>query len=651
MPNYWRLMAALTLTLSASMALSAEAAAPSTARVTGRFLDFNGTRQVPRGLFGVHATALTPERITEWGVESVRLIHAAPSGSAAIAGGKGHESLRGLRHFTECFFDRYQPATILTHPMDWQARLTDLARRYAESAKGLEAAHTVEFWNEPYLNWSIKPGVNYDGDFYEVSQAREGEAVFAKGSATPYPTLVWHRGLMAVDAATGAKDYVAWGYAPKTIHENGIERPVRAGDEYVFRGKKRMKFIEHWLVRDTSQISYWAGQFNAELYRRMLVPFARAIKETNPSLEVVGGFDFHIYQGRWDAWRSCFKPMIDEAWQWIDGVDEHHYGEDTRRTAASYELVAGYSQARYGKWLRVYNTEAGGMLDPQRPDTVATSSIQGEPLEKAIGTFTFGVRDILYLIAKCPDKAVTRYAHQAEQNGGDEWVFKLLKPLRGRLLECVGSDPDLWVVASLEGSRLCVVAFNDSAKSKPAKIDLDLPAGFVAGSIRRASVVARPREKRLELIESTQEHDRHGMIRLLADIPSRSAVRWTSELTGTSARQSVISRRQYFAPTFLTPIEPGAALKLTIDAPPGRLSPGAASFRCTFSGQPVEVRALINGHSVVTRSPEPICDTPIDPTWLKPKNVIEITITGGAVQLDTCSLLIDTSEAEESVAK
>jgi len=119
--------------------------------VTGADLSVNGVDTVPVGLFGVHATPLSAAQAADWGIEAVRRIsHLPPAGPTS----------NGVPFTLDCFFDRYQPAVCLTRP-DWREWLTEAGRRYAAAADPRVCA--VEFWNEPYLNWACKPGVNYDG--------------------------------------------------------------------------------------------------------------------------------------------------------------------------------------------------------------------------------------------------------------------------------------------------------------------------------------------------------------------------------------------------------------------------------------------------------------------------------------------------------
>ena len=102
--------------------------------VTGNYLDMNGVTSVPIGMFGVHATPLDPAKIADWGIEAVRVIEPAPSTQPAVAGEGSHANWRGISEIVECFYDRYQPALVLTDP-NYATHLQQLGQEYGESAR------------------------------------------------------------------------------------------------------------------------------------------------------------------------------------------------------------------------------------------------------------------------------------------------------------------------------------------------------------------------------------------------------------------------------------------------------------------------------------------------------------------------------------
>jgi hypothetical protein len=605
-------------------------AEPVTVHVSGVPRTVNGATEVPVGLFGVHATKLTPEQIDQRGIELIRTIDQHPSGQPQAFPD-------GIEIILECFFDRYQPALVLSEPRTWEKRLVDLATRYGRSARETGRTHHVEFWNEPYLNWSTKPGVHYDGDHYDTARAVEGGPVHYKGAADPIPHLVWQRGLMAVEAESGKKNYLAWGYAPREIEEDGRKRPVRAGDTYVFREKLKMKFVEHWLVRDTTQKSYWAGRHNVALYNQMLVPFARALKQANPDVQLVAGWDFHLFQGDWDAWHTCFKPTVEASIEWIDGLTEHHYGEDTRRVAASYETIWAYVLKQHGKALKFYNTEAGGMLDPQRPDTPASPAMKGPPLEQSRGRFAYLVRDIVYLIHHSPDKAASRAAHIANHNG--EIVgFTLLRDLRGRLIATETEDPRIWCVAALKDGRLRVVIYNDHPEPRDIAPVFTAPAGTRFASGERRQVVEK--EDALAIEATAVEAIGDRFVETLA-LPGKSAAAYVFALSGTPAAGGPAQvETQHPAGQILHRIAAGDAAELKLSIPADAIARATdAALKVCIAGGAEGATAEVNGSIIPLDGAQWIFVHPVDRQRLMPETTIRFRAGGQPLAVDMASIV------------
>ena len=395
-----------------ALMLGACAAAQETVHVTGRARGVNGVSEVPAGLFGVHATKLTPELVKQWGVESLRVIHHGPTGKPMVAG-EGNAPA-GIGMLVECFWDRYQPALLLTD-RNWKQRLETLAKTYAQNARATGKTHHVEFWNEPFLNWAVRPGVNYDPAHYEANDKQVGKPMTVRGWDKPLEYLVWSKELRLVEPASGKVPYLRNGDPPLPPKIRSGE--LKVGGMYNFRGKE-YRLDEVWWGKDPSQPSWYSGKQNSQFYRWMLVPFAKALKEVNSDVQLVAGWGFGIHTDGWKAWEVLFKPTIDDCAVEIggrkqlllDGIGEHHYGGDTRGVAGSYEVAYAYALGAYGKKLKFYNTEAGGMLDPQRPDTGKSVFSGGGP-EEWRGMFSYFVRDLTHMIDVCPDKAIARAAH------------------------------------------------------------------------------------------------------------------------------------------------------------------------------------------------------------------------------------------------
>jgi hypothetical protein len=575
--------------------------------VTGRDLEINGVGEVPIGLFGVHACSLSAAQVVDWGIESIRIIHKQPSGVPM----RPEQALPGTRHIVECFYDRYQPAWVLTDPQ-WESYLGDLGRRHGEATRASGREHLVEFWNEPYLNWSCKPGVNYDGRLYDLDGAAEGAPVRLRGEPTEH--LVWKRGLLGHDAETGEVNHVLAGYAP---------RGLAAGDTFPIRGRTYV-MREVWMAHDPTQEYYWAGRQNALWYRQMFRVFASALKETDPGVRLAGGFGFNLWNEGWACWERLIRPLIDESLPLLDAIHEHHYGGDSRLVPASYEVATAYTDAR-GRRLRFWNTEAGGMLDPQQPDT-PKSGVEGTPLEKAIGAFTYMMRDIIHVLDVCPDKAQTRAAHHAEHNGGDEFAFRLLKPLRGRLIEVRGADHERWCVASRHGTTLCVVCFNDGRTETRIPLLVDAPSGTGLAGTRLLGV--RPRDDGLGLQMTDEAIAASGSTWTgEVTVPPKAARTLVFQLSGIPSAVPVTRVSQHFAHDILATVPPRGSLTLRIAMPVERLARArGARLKLVCADQDSGCRLTVNGVS----QPMPPAGTwttrqGIDPAILAADTLVEFT--------------------------
>lgn len=520
-------------------ATAAPAAAP-VVRVTGRTLAINGTTNVPTGLFGVHATALTPARIAEWGVEALRVIEQRPDGALATS---------SVPMVVQCFFDRYQPALVLTDP-GWNRRLAQLGANYGRHA-ATGSVRYVEFWNEPYLNWAANPGVNYDGAYYDASAASTGAAMTIRGWDHPISNLVWSgTRLVAVPATGGPPNYVATRYMPSELTN---------GQMFTWRNLP-FRTVEHWWGRDTTQSTWWSGPVNREFYHSMLLPFAQALKQANPDVRLIAGWGFHLHQDDWSAWRVLHQPLLDVAWQWIDGLDEHHYGGETLHVAGDYEVANAYVLAKYGKRLPCYNTEAGGSIDPEQPGRVQT---RPDSTNQAYGTFLYTLRDILHLVEVCPDKAASRFAHEADLNGGDEFAFRLLQPLRGALVECRSANPDIWCVAALRGTQLCVAVYNDGSAATTFPLAVTAPAStaFTGARLTRVERIANQpilREKPIDTAGSAWQQD--------VLLPARSAARIVFHLNHPQPPAPPAVRvTQWVAGEILRQVAPGETAAFTVN--------------------------------------------------------------------------------------
>ena len=611
---------AIGLTLFA-MTLSMPIAAGTTVEVTGRLMDVNGHTEVPRGLFGVHALKLTPELVKDWGIECFRQIHFGPgSGSAAWdRQGRLRAPFKDMPMVIDCQGDRYCPAPVLTN-RNYEEFFRNIGQRYAQRSKDLNWHGYAEFWNEPYLNWAERSRKNYNPKFYDVSKATDGGPVTIKGWEEPLKHLRWRR-------------LWARNEQGKIVHLVPVPKGAKPGDTFRHKlslyftpkGEQTYTVVEHWDVYDPTQVSFWSGKQNYDFYMWMFLPWAKAIKETNPRVTVIGGWDFAITANGWKAWEILYKPMIDEAVQWLDGVTEHHYGSDSRVNAATYEVVVGYAAAEHGKWLHCYNTETAGCVDPAVP---------GGRHGKATpyGAYNYGLRDVIELLYRCPDKAASRTAHASKTpgwgGGGDEFLFKLLKDLRGKLIHAASDDLHVWPVASLNGNRLVVVVFNDHKQQRAIRVAIDAPTGTTLEAGRKTRVTAKEQKGALQFHEEALAA---SGARFEGDltIVQKTGIKLVFPLKGTPPAKTQWVRRQFFAKGVLHKVQKGKPVALSVKVNEKLLGRAEAAW------------VSVNGSAVPLPDHGWITDVRLDPKLLKAENTLTFESSGDGYQVDVASLVVE----------
>lgn len=653
---------------------TASTAAP---RITvhGAFLLRNGATDVPRGLFGVHDTQLSEEEIIEWGVESIREILFNPNGRPIVIDGiqrttdkRGRERVSGrsdhLSSIVECFWDRFQPALQLLNK-DWKERLQDLARRYGEAAQETGQTHYIEFWNEPYLNWSTRPGVNYIEDYYiKPDEIEPGMPMTLRTTGEVLEHMVWDREIFVTGRNENFLNYFLSSKLPDTAKEGetvklrgapGEVTLTRGGTVHIF-GRDHPLFVR-WVGRDVTQEFYWAGTVNVRLYNEMLAAFGAALKEANPEVQLAGGWGFNFFNEGWESWHRLIRPTIDHTIDVIDALHEHHYGGDTRLVAASYEVAYNYTQATHAKRITIWNTEAGGHLDPEQPGNI-TSWNHGDPVTRARAAMTYMLRDISYLLAHTPDKAVKRAAHQAKNTGGEELAFRLLRPMRGRLLHVETGIPHAWAVASVEENAVRLLMYNDANDTRTFPLTVQAPGGarFVSGTQTRVIDSTRTRTRKdddgneVETDEPWLALSSEAVVvqgstwEAEVEVPGRSATVLVFDTEGLDEETiPVRTRTQYGSERVLVRLtEEPETLAIPVPAADVAATPNRLFLRLVTQQWPADAVVLLNGTALDLDVHTPyILDHPIPATLLREANELVVHTPGGGGSLLTAALVLE----------
>lgn len=549
-----------------------------TVNVNGKPLTVNGTGEVPAGLFGVHAGnfSFNSATVNNWGIESARTIQHVPDGNP-IDPGEGFPA--ELDFVVNCWYDRFQPALQLTNS-SWKTDLRNQAENFATASNTEGYSRHLEFWNEPFLNWAYKPGVNTDPHYYQKTGVQEGDPVYVKGESSPEPYLIWKNAQWYESPYWAANrieiyNYISYAWNNE-IFNGGCAYPcmdaLEMGKTY-YEGSDDHEFTVIDTLRpvDTTQEHYYAARQDEHFYSEMFGVVGNRVDSLNPDANVIAGWGFEVHKDHWAPWYTLFKPMIDKHIDVMDGIYEHHYGMDTRLITADYETVASYVQTRYDKHLDFYNTETGGYLDPQRPESVSNSPGSVTPAQKALNAFTYNYRDIIYMMDKSPDKAYSRAVHEPQKtNGGVEAAFKVLKTLRGDLYYAETDDEDVYAVSSYNGSEYTVACFNNASSSKQTDLNITAPNGlqFDSVTIKTVDTIADT----LVVQTNQQELNQTEWSASAAFSPYEARVYIFSTSGGLSSPMDTVQMNQYFADSILMNIPAGESVSMQINLPSGQLA-------------------------------------------------------------------------------
>ncbi|MFP4107118.1 MAG: hypothetical protein ACLFVU_13680, partial [Phycisphaerae bacterium] len=383
--------------------------------------------------------------------------------------------------------------------------------------------------------------------------------------------------------------------------------------------------VEQWGIWDPTQVSFWSGRQNRDFYIWMFLPYARAIKKANRDVPVIGGWDFGLSHGDWAVWEELYKPVIDAGHEYMDGITDHHYGVNTRWVPLWYEVACDYSMGKYGKWLKGYNTECGGKLDP---------AVHGEA-KNVLGTpsGTYALRDIMELLYHAPAKSGSRTAHHPDK--GVLGTLQFLKDLRGKLIACDTSNPNVWPVASIHDNKLVCVIFNNEKTAQQIKLDLDRPANY---RLDKATRTYSSGDKSGDVDVSKKSTFK---------LPPLSASKIVVKLQPMKdAYQPVrkIVRKQFFSKGGpLRDVQAGKMLRMTIMVEPKFLAAGngAKLKLCLQNVDAGELSVKLNNKTIDVPDTNFTIQVPIAPALVETENELTFTGKGNGYRVVSASLVID----------
>lgn len=636
-------------TVTAVDLVPAEESEPGPVRVVvdGRTMRINDTEMLPGGLFGHFPGGGT----REMRIGSHREIHHSYL---------SHDDETGeLRAKKQCEDpakavpldvkggDRYSSSGRLTNA-DWQRRYRGwglgTGRTLEEYYRRYDREIVIEWWNEPYLNWSNRSRKNFDPRFFDSSRAKEGGPVHLSVDGQIAPFLRW------------TKDYDAppWNWAPRDRWRVGLDEKGRRvkrahppadvadGETFVHEvyrkvkdpdtGKKvRRKVGEKiltahtpWHVYDETQFTFWSGKSQLKFYNEPMLAFGRGLKQAYPQAKYVVGWDFRPSEDHWAGFRMLYKPTIDAAIDLIHGVTDHDYGGDVTRMPANYETIAAYGMAYHDRFLYSYNSECGENSDPSaNPQAAASMEQTGKKWLKT----QWCARKIVHAAATVPDKARSFTFHWFDK-GAEGIAMTAMRNLRGRLVHATSADPEVYVVASIDGTdpslprpdylepgeELVVAIFNDHGDPVEVTVPVTAPAGtaFTGGVLRRpvpeqGDNVVRLEETALEVGGTSFAWN--------GEIRGKGLAVLSFTLDGQVADEPQVVRVQRFADDVLRDVRPGESAELHLHIEKGDLD---GVERIWLRGVFERVAAgegtlTLNGTELAV----PRCNTPENVCWIR----------------------------------
>jgi len=527
--------------------------------------------------------------------------------------------------YIDCFGERKETATYLTRD-DWRETLGAWGRAFADNAKKSGCLAVLEFWNEPYLNWADRSGIHYRPELYRVEKAVEGGPV-----------------------AVRRKD-------------------PNAPDEVIphFKWKKTDK---GWRAVDETAFTFWSGKGNGFIYDSMLAVMGKAVKETHPGVLVSGGWGFRWNEDHWDAWRLLYKPTIDRNIAWIDAVHEHHYMGEPIGMHGTYEVLAAYGVTQHNRWLYSLNTETNDLLDS--PARGRVEEPEKRQRSKEYRQMVYNLRDCVYGVMQSPDKLLGRTViHAYKMPEATRVAYGMMKNLRGRLIEAASSDPDVWVVASVDGTdpkamppgpgqTLVVFAVNDSNHPRTISLDIAAPEDtrFKAGTIEGNTVDWDTFA--IDVKEEKTRPPEGGTPNAHFELKLDSKMAWKASLPleGAIGERDQVRRRQFFSKDIIQKVRRGKPFATSVALDPETLKRAKRAWlRIVVEGiARGEATVDVGGQSIllppaytqdnVTR----ILDLPLDRATLGPQNAITFSVAPGnhaGYQVDMTSIVLEQRDEE-----
>lgn len=655
-----------------------EPAAPKIAvGIPGRMLSVGGRDAIPAGVFGTFAVGYckTPFSPREFRMALVRSLN-----SVGAADPVSHIQLG-------CYGERTWSSP--RFKKDWETEMTAAPKSWVEKAKASNQRLYVEFWNEPYLNWANKNRINFNPSFYDPTRVAEGGPVYLPGETDPLPYLKWTKDYdkpifkwlspgewrRSMDAKGGLHPSLhaqptQWNKAGQAEWRKGPFPPQDVKDGETFTVKVGTNDVTYtavtpWHVYDETQHTYWSAKGMVKLYCDPALAYGKALKAADPNAMFFVGWGFRPSEDRWAGWNMVYRDTVDQLIEVADGVHEHDYGGDPLNLPANYEVVQAYSVTKHGKRLQFINTEQGATADPQ----AYTNAPGGAAAASDMVRYRWLARKIMRALSACPDKVFGFCQFGGFMNiYGEGVLYKQLINMRGKLVATTCADPNVFVVACVDGTdpqnprpdylpqrkELVVAVWNDHVSARDVEFSVAAPAGLTFdgdGISRRVEAETDAPTNHLRIVETAFAKP-DGILTRTEKMDPLSLVVITLPVTGEPAAEQV-QRMQHFGTNVLTHVGPDIPVTEAIDIPADVLKKTKRAW-LQFVAQELgagEGTVTLNGKTMIL----PSAVTPENAAWirvlpvnvadLKASNQLEFTVaskTNAGYMLAMNSIVVET---------
>jgi len=439
--------------------------------ISGNHLEVDGRSEIPDGLFGVFSLEQSIDDHRRAGIRGLRSIRAAPDGSWT-------RPPEGVTTVCDCLYDRFVPALQVSDPADWEERFRNLIRKRGENLReegGEGVTFVMELWNEPYLNWVVKPGVNHLPGYYEERWAFPGAPALLRGQEEPTRFLVWQPGLVPRLVGAGVPNAFEISRGP----------PAEEGREWQINGTT-YRWERGWTVEDPTRRGWWPGKQSVAWYLELARVAAEENRAAGENFHLSVGWGCNLLQEDFRIWEDCHRPLLENLPEGVDDIHDHHYGIETEAVAATVEMAKAVAWNAHRRRITFHTSETLGTIEldgehlgESRPNRGAAG------VASAAGAFAYCLRDLVGALHFYPGCVGSRFTYDPRM--GELLALRTLRGLGGSRIHTASSDDRVWSVAALNEDGLEVALYNDTHEGK--RVVLSPPDGF--GDTRCVAYVGR----------------------------------------------------------------------------------------------------------------------------------------------------------------